>query len=196
MTRPSAASSARAPSSIASLVAQTREAESAAAETHDLLSSLIAKSDELISRQREGLLEVARLSAELAEIEKRRAVLKSALASQKSKLLITAAETAEVNQLIEQAVEAGGQAPVASGASGNVALQSIEKIQAAVFALTEKCLSSQTLTVGQEDADALICTVSDVLEEAVKAGGAQEAPEDTIRRQSYVISALLPQPDE
>jgi hypothetical protein len=193
MTRPSPA---RGPSSITSLVAQVKESETAATEAHDLLAALVTRSDELIARHREGLLEVARLSAELAEIEKRRAVLKSALASQKSKLLITAAETAEVSQLIEQAVEAGEQAPIASGASGNVALQSIEKIQAAVFALTEKCLSSQNLTVAQEDADALICAVSDVVEEAVKAGGALEAPEDTIRRQSFVISALVPPPEE
>jgi hypothetical protein len=189
MTRPP---SSRAPSPIASLVAQTRDAETAAARQQELLTSLIARSDELISRHREGLLEVARLSSELAEIEKRRAVLKGALASQKSRLLITAAETADVSRLIGQALEAEGEAAPA----GSAALQPIEKIQAAVFALTEKCLSSQNLTVAQEDADALVCTVSEVLEEAVKAGAAQEAPEDTIRRQSYVISALLPPPEE
>jgi hypothetical protein len=194
--RSSSATAARAPPSIASLVAQTREAEASATEGHETLTALLAKSDDLIARHREGLLEVARLSAELAEIEKRRAVLKSALASQKVKLLIISAETAEVSQLIERAVQPGDQAPISAGLSGTIALESVEKIQAAVFALTEKCLGSDRLTVAREDAGALICTVSDIVEEAVNAGGAQEAPEDTIRRLSGVIAAIAPQPGD
>jgi chromosome segregation ATPase len=183
-------------SSIDSIIAQLKEAESAATEGTDALSSLLARSDALISRHRDGLLEVARLSAELAEIEKRRSVLKAALASQKTKILVTAAETAEVNRLIEAAIDSGGQEPIASGASGAAALQAIEKIQAAVFTLTEKCMQSEKLSLGPEDADALVCTVSDVIEEAVKNGSVVEAPEDTVRRQGHVIAALSRSGDE
>jgi chromosome segregation ATPase len=107
MSRFPPAPASRGPSQIASLVAQAREAETTATENHDVLTSLVSKSDDLIAQHREVLLEVTRLSAELAEIEKRRAVLKNALAAQKTTLLITAAETAEVNQLIEQAAESG-----------------------------------------------------------------------------------------
>jgi hypothetical protein len=190
------ASAARSPSSVASFVTQVKEAETAATETHEVLASILAKSEDLISRQRESLLEVARLSSELAEIEKRRSVLKAALASKKAKLLIGAAETSEVIQSFEQAVESGGQSSVASSSAGTVALQAIEKIQAAVFGLTEKALRNDNLQADSDDANALISTVNDVIEEAIKSGGIIEAPADTVRRQSYVISALLPQSEE
>jgi hypothetical protein len=53
--------------------------------------------------------------------------------------------------------------------------------------MTEKCLGSEKPDV-VESASKLIGAVSDAIEEAVKAGGAQE---NTIRRQSYVIGSLV-----
>jgi hypothetical protein len=81
------------------------------------------------------------------------------------KLLVTAAETSEISQLIESSLEPGSQTPIASGTA---ALEPIEKSQTEVFALTEKSLSSEKLQVGVEDANALICTVNDILEESIK----------------------------
>jgi hypothetical protein len=64
---------------------------------------------------------------------------------------------------IQRSIETDSQVQIAAGVSGATVLEAIEKIQTAVFALTEKCLESEKLSVPLEDASALSCAVSDIL---------------------------------
>jgi hypothetical protein len=178
------------------MIAQAREQETAALEENERLKSLVALADSLIAKQRDALTDVARLCTELSAVEAQRSALKNRLASQKSTLLVAASEVAGVTVAVDQSLEGAAEAPISAGPAGAAALEAIEKIQAAVFAVTQSCLQSDKFTVQVGEANALVCTVSDIIDDVVKKGAAVEDTEDTVRRQSYIISAFVSQPEE
>jgi myosin heavy subunit len=178
------------------VIQRAKEEEATVQEENKRLKQILELQDQLIKKQRAVLLEVAKTSAELAEVEKQRAVLKAKLASQKSVLLVSASETAQVSSIIEKVIEASAPPPLSAGKSGEVTLNAIEKIQAQVFAVTETCMKDPNMSVSIDIANQLIFAVNDVLEAAIQSGAAEEPPEDTIKRQSYLISALVPPQEE
>jgi hypothetical protein len=189
-------SSAASASKFTTLIAQAREQEAAVLAENQRLKALLEQTDSLIAEQRAALLDVARLSGELVTVEADRSALKSRLASQKSVLLVTASQVAGVSAAVDQLLDGANQPAISAGPAGAAALEAIEKIQAAVFAVTESCLQSESLVVPVAEANALVCTVNDIVEDVVRKGAAVEDTPDTVRRQSYIISALVPQPDE
>jgi hypothetical protein len=181
--------------SFAALITQAREQERSATEENERLKGLVALQESLITKQREALLAVTSTSAELAEVEQKRTALNAQLSAQKSQLLIAATEFGDVSSAVSQAVEGSEPLPISAGKTGTITLEAIEKIQAAVFAVTESCLKSGQLAVSAGDANGLILAVNEILEEAISKGGAEEDPQDTISRQAHLISALLPATD-
>jgi myosin heavy subunit len=178
------------------IIQQAKEQEASVTEENSRLKTLAKLQDDLIQKQRSALLEVAHTSAELAEVEKQRTILKARLAAQKTKLLVAASEAAQASSIIEKVIEASSPSPIASSQSGAVALSAIEKIQSELFGVTDQCMKAQNLSVSPEIAGELVCSVNDIIEEAIRTGAVDESPEDTVKRQSYVISALIPQPEE
>lgn len=179
------------------IVQQIKEQEQFVTQENRKLKQLIAIQDALIKKQREGLLEVAKTAAELSAVEQERAKLRKKLNSQKTKLLVAAAESTDASSIIEQTLsESTPSESIANGATGTTTLKAIEFIQSGLFALTESCLKSQDLSVPPEAVNALISNVNDVIQNAIDSGVAKESPEDTIRRQSFVITSLVPEPEE
>jgi hypothetical protein len=181
--------------SFATLIAQAKEQEQSATEENERLKRLVALQESLVTKQREALLAVTNTCTELAEVEQKRTALKAQLSAQKSKLLIAASHFGEVSSAISQAVEGSNPPSISAGKPGTIALETVEKIQAAVFALTESSLKSGKLAVSAGDANALVLAVNEILEEAISRGGAEEDPQDTISRQAHLIAALLPATD-
>jgi hypothetical protein len=181
---------------LSNVIQQAKEQETAVTQENSRLKTLVKLQEELIKKQRAALLEVAKTSAELAEVEKQRSLLKSRLAAQKSALLIAASEGAQVSSVIDKVIEGANPSPISARQSGAVALAAIEKIQAELFAVTDQCMKAQNLAVSAEIAGELICSVNDIVEEAIRSGAVEESPEDTVKRQAYVISALIPPQEE
>ncbi|OHS95938.1 hypothetical protein TRFO_37932 [Tritrichomonas foetus] len=178
-------------------IAQIKETETMAREENAHIKQLIAIQDALIQKQRQILLDVAKTSSELLAVEIQRSQLKQKLGSQKSKLLVSSSESSEVNSLIEQTLsQPDSQPPISSGASGAAALKAIELIQQNLFAVTESCLKTEDLSAPAESLQSLIIDVNEIIQQTLKSGVAKETTEDTVRRQSFVISALVPPPPE
>jgi hypothetical protein len=164
-------------------------------EANEQLTRLASLQESLISKQREALLAVTTTCAQLAEVEQKRANLKAQLSGQRSKLLIAASQFNDVSSAVSQLAEGGNPAPISAGKTGAITLEAVEKIQAAVFEVTESCLKSEQLALSAGDANGLIITVNEIVEEAISKGGAEEEPQDTISRQQHLIAALLPVTD-
>lgn len=179
-------------SNIMAIVEQSKLQEKAIAEENRRLKMLSSIQDSLINKQRESIMEVAKTGQELQEIEKKRLALKKKLSDLKTKTLIASSETAEMTQIVEQIVNAD-QAPISSGEKGSEALKAIETIQSIMFGVTEKCLKAEDLSADSDSLSDLVSGISDVIESLVSSGNAKEDAEDTIRRQGYVISTMVPQ---
>lgn len=179
-------------SNIMAIVEQSKLQEKAIAEENRRLKMLSSIQDSLINKQRESIMEVAKTGQELQEIEKKRLALKKKLSDLKTKTLIASSETAEVTKIVEQIVNAE-QSPISSGEKGSEALKAIETIQSIMFGVTEKCLKAEDLSADSDSLCDLVSGISDVIESLVSSGNAKEDAEDTIRRQGYVISTMVPQ---
>jgi myosin heavy subunit len=177
---------------LSNVIQKAKEEETAVLQENERLKKLLTLQEELIKKQRAALLEVTKTAAELAEIEKQRTLLKSRLASQKSQLLVSASEAAQVSSLIDKIIEDSSPPPLSAGKTGELTLSAIEKIQAQTFAVTEQCMKDPNMSVPIDVANQLIFAVNDVVEAVIRSGAAEEPPEDTIKRQSYLISALVP----
>lgn len=185
-------------SSISSFIQQIKETEVAVREENERIKQLVAIQDALIQKQRNILIEVAKTSSELLEVETQRNKLKQTLSSQKSKLLISAGESSETNSIVEQTLSDPSSIPsVSNTESGAAALKAIELIQKTLFAVTEEALKSEDLSAPSDSVQTLVASVNDIIQRTIKLGHAKETAEDTVRRQSFVISSLVgPSPDE
>ncbi|KAH0793462.1 hypothetical protein GPJ56_002509 [Histomonas meleagridis] len=161
------------------------------------LKQLSQIQDALIDKQREILLEVVKTSKELIEVEQRRKEIKEMIEKQKHDLLISSAKAKNINSIIDKAIgDADHQAQVADGPTGIATLKIIEQIQNSLFTLTESCLDSQDLSVPEDKMKNLVSSVNEIIQNAIDSGFAKESPDDTIRRQSFIISSMVPQIDE
>ena len=182
---------------ISGMIQQIKEQEQIVTQENRRLKQLIAIQDALIKKQREGLLEVAKTASELAAIEQERTKLRNKLNSQKTKLLVSAAETSDASSLIENTLaQSGPTEAISSGATGAATLKAIEVIQSQLFSLTEACLKNQDLSVPPEAVSDLISNVNEVIQKTIDNGIAKESAEDTIRRQNFVITSLVPEPED
>lgn len=180
----------------ASIIQQIQQQKKYAEEEYQRTKQLTLIQDELIKKQRDTLLQIQQTSNELQQVEEKRDALKQKLASQKSKLLVAASESSDLTNLINDTI-ALDSPQIANTSSGATALKTIEAIQSNVFALTEECMKSENFTVSADGVDQLIVTVNKLIQDAIKDGSVKESTEDTIRRQSFVISSLVsPQPEE
>jgi hypothetical protein len=175
---------------VSALITQAREQEAAAVAQGERLGALAAEQESLIAKQREALLAASETSTKLAAVERQRSALKAQLAAQKSRLLVAAGEASTLTATLSQALEGGESRAISSGAFGSAVLEAIEKIQGVVFEVTEDALKDENLAVSPPSTSALICTVSEIIEQTLKRAGIDEDPEDTINRQSCVIQAL------
>lgn len=181
---------------IASIIQQIQQQKKLAEEEYQRTKQLTEIQDELIKKQRDTLLQIAQTSNELQQVEEKRDSLKQKLSSQKSKLLVAASESSDLTNLINDTI-ALDNPQIANTSSGTTALKTIEAIQSNVFALTEECMKSENFTVSNDGMDQLIVTVNKLIQDAIKGGSVKESTEDTIRRQSFVISSLVsPQPED
>ena len=185
-------------SSISSFIQQIKETEAAVREENDRIKQLVAIQEALIQKQRNLLIEVAKTSSELLEVETQRTKLKQNLTSQKSKLLISAGESSETNSIVEQTLSDPSSIPsVSNTEAGAAALKAVELIQKSLFAVTEEALKSEDLSVPSDSLQTLVSSVNDIIQRTIKLGHAKETAEDTVRRQSFVISSLVgPSPEE
>lgn len=181
---------------LAAIIQQTKQQEQMALEENKRLKVLVSIQDALVGKERSILVEVAKTSTELQEVEKKRAELKAKLAGQKTQMLITVAESTEVSRVVERVVSATDQPSIASSNAGSMALKAIEGIQSSIFGLVSKCLESETISVDGDSLNELVVDVSEVVEAVVQNGGAEEKLEDTIRRQGYVLAAMVPGQEE
>ncbi|KAH0792493.1 hypothetical protein GPJ56_003670 [Histomonas meleagridis] len=182
--------------SINAILKEIREEEQVVTEENLYLKKLEQIQNSLLNSQREQLTQVAKLSSELAEVEDKRKALQEQLLSQKAKLLISASESADASGIIEHALQNSEQTPIGSQKIGEKTLSFIEIIQKSVFKITESCLKSDDLTASESDLKGLILKLNDLISNAVETGEIKEAPEDTARRQSYVISTLYSHEDD
>lgn len=181
-------------SSLMAIVEETKLQEKAVTEENRRLKMLSSIQNSLVSKQRETIMEVAKTSQELQEVEKKRLALKKKLSDLKTKTLIASSETAEVTKIIEKVVDT--EPSIVTGAKGSDALKAIEAIQSLIFNVTEKCLKAEDLSADGDALSDLVAGVSEVIESTISTGSAKEQSEDTIRRQGYVISTMIPQPEE
>ena len=181
---------------IASIIQQIQQQKKLAEEDYQRTKQLTMIQDELIKKQRETLLQIQQTTNELEQVEEKRDNLKQKLASQKSRLLVAASESSDLTNLINDTI-ALDNPQIANTSSGAAALKAIEAIQTNVFSLTEECMKSENFTVPTDGMDQLIVTVNKLIQDAIKDGAVKESTEDTIRRQSFVISSLVsPQPED
>ena len=181
---------------IASIIQQIQQQKKLAEEDYQRTKQLTMIQDELIKKQRETLLQIQQTTNELEQVEEKRDNLKQKLASQKSRLLVAASESSDLTNLINDTI-ALDNPQIANTSSGAAALKAIEAIQTNVFSLTEECMKSENFTVSADGMDQLIVTVNKLIQDAIKDGAVKESTEDTIRRQSFVISSLVsPQPED
>lgn len=182
--------------SINAMLKDIKEQEQVANEENRYLKKLEQIQSNILNSQREQLFQVSELSRELAEVEEKRKALQEQLLSQRTRLLISASESADASSIIEHALSSSEQIPISSKKIGENTLSIIESIQQSVFKLTESCLRSDDLTASGDDLKNLILQINDIISKEVVSGEIKEAPEDTARRQSYVISALYPHEGE
>ena len=179
---------------ITAVIKQIKETETVAREENEHVKQLISIQDSLIEKQRKLLVEVAKQSAELLAVEEKRNSLKEQLCSQKTKLLVSASEGSEGSSIIDLTLNQPDMTPaIANSASGRAALKAIEQIQQSLFTITDSCLKTENLTVSQDAIQALILETNEVIQQVLQTGAAKETSEDTVRRQSFVIAALVPQ---
>lgn len=180
---------------IASIIQQIHEQKEAAEEEFRRVKQISLIQDELIQKQRQTLTEIAETSFELEKVEQQRSALKQKLASQKSQLLVAASESSDLYSLINEAIDS--EPPlIASSSAGSAALKAIEEIQKDVFALTETCLQSSDFTIPQDSLTDVILSANNLIRTIVQNGNATESSEDTIRRQSFLISSLISPPED
>ena len=184
------------PTGIASIIQQIQQQKRLAEEDYQRTKQLSSIQDELIKKQRETLLQIQQTSNELQQIEEKRDALKQKLASQKSKLLVAASESSDLTNLINDTI-AQDNPQIANTSSGASALKAIESIQSNVFSLTEECLKSENFIVSNDGMNQIIINVNKIIQDAIKDGSVKETTEDTIRRQSFIISSSVsPQPED
>lgn len=183
---------------ISSTIQKIKEAEIACREENERVKQLVALQDALIRKQRSILKEVAKTSTELLEVELQRNKLKQKLASQKSQLLVSASESAETNSIIDETLNGSDIVPsISNSSSGSAALKAVELIQKCIFTTTEACLKTDDFTAPPESLQSLVSNVNQIIQRTVEAGLAKESSEDTVRRQSFVISSLIgPTPED
>ena len=161
------------------------------------LKQLLSIQDAVIEQERTALREVAATTKELMKVEEERAKLRAQLGSQKSDLLVACSESHEVENLVEKSLESeSGLSPISVTPAGRLALKVIEKIQGSILALTQLCLKSEDLSVPQDALTLVIEEVNQMIDDAVNSGIAKESPQDTIRRQAFVITSAMPPEDE
>jgi capsular polysaccharide biosynthesis protein len=175
---------------------QTKDREASLKDENRRLKSLSAIQDALLKKQRDALQEVTKGSSELEEVEKKRKALKEQLTALRTKILVSASESAELAGIVEQSLSGRDPMPIAAGPSGSIALRSIESIQQGLFHLVDSALKSDDLSVSAEDMSALIQAVSDVIAGSVDRGVVQESLDDAIKRQTLVIASLIPPPTQ
>ncbi|KAK8845003.1 hypothetical protein M9Y10_021178 [Tritrichomonas musculus] len=181
---------------ISSIIQQIQQQKKLVEEDYQRTKQLVSIQDELIKKQRDTLLQIQQTSNELQQVEEKRDSLKQQLATQKSKLLVAASESTDLTNLINDTI-AQDNPQIANTSSGSAALKAIESIQNSVFSLTEECMKSENFTVSADGMDQLIVNVNKLIQDAIKDGSVKETTEDTIRRQSFVISSLVsPQPED
>lgn len=162
------------------------------------LQKVLQIQNALIEKERNILVDVAKTSQELYEIEKKRAELKSKLSSHKTQLLVAASEAQEAMSVIQTTLADGPDSPAISETqSGKFALKIVEAINQNIFQLTEACLKSDSLSVDAGKLHEAINDVNSLIQKVIDADLATETQDDTIRRNSFVISNLVnSQPQE
>jgi multidrug efflux pump subunit AcrA (membrane-fusion protein) len=176
---------------ISAIIAQSKKQEENLTQENKRLKSILAGQDALIQKHREGLLEAAKASSELSDLEKQRANIKRKLAGQKSKLLVASSESSEVATIVEKSMDGDTTFPISNMKAGSVALAFIDKIEPEISALVAQCVESENLSIGDEELNRVIFSVSEALESAVNTGEIIEAPEDQVKRQALVIKSLM-----
>lgn len=181
---------------IAAMIQQIAQQEKAVQLENKRLTQLMSIQDALIQKQRGILADVAKTAQELREVEEKRAKLRAALTMQKTQLLVGASESQDASTLIEETLmQSESDTPISTGTSGKATLKAIDAIQAKMMALTQECLQGQDLSIPSDQLQQFIGDVSDLLQKLVDGGLVTESPEDTIRRQSYIIASMVPNDD-
>ena len=182
---------------IPEMIKAIQEQENITKEENQRLQKLLQVQEQLIEKQRNSLKEVAETSLELLKVEEKRKELKQKLHTQKTKLLVSSSEGSEVSSIIGEVISQQ-PAPTAMSKtpSGTTALKVIELIQKQIFGLTESCLQSKELSVQPEILRETVVKVNEVIDSVVNSGNVKESSEDKIRRQSFVITALVQQTDQ
>ena len=161
------------------------------------LKQLVAIQESVIEEERATLREVAATTRELMKVEAERAKLRAQLGLEKSDLLVACSGSHEVENLVEKSLESEtGLSPISATPAGRLALAVVEKIQGSIMALTQLCLKSEDLSVSQDALTLVIEDVNQMIDDAVNSGIAKESPQDTIRRQAFVITSVMPPEDE
>ena len=184
-------------SDAASILKQIAQHEQVVQLENKRLKQLLSIQDALIEKQRSVLCDVAAKAQELRKLEDEREKLRNKLNQQKTQLLVAGSESQDVSELIETVLGEDSVVPeVSESPAGENTLKVIEQIQASVFELTQACLNSPDLSVSPDQVTALITDVNNMIDEAVNNGLAKESPEDTIRRQSFVITSMIQEPTD
>lgn len=189
-------SKSQAPPKMDEMIQRINENEKKVTEENAVLTKVSQYQQELIERQRQLLKDVAQTNAELLAIEQKRAELKSKLSSQKTALLVAASEAQETSSIIRSVLENAPDTPMSSTKSSQMTLKIVDAISQSIFQLTESCIESQNLSIDSSKLQGTIADVNNLIQKVMDAGLAQESSEDTIRRQSYLISALVQTKDQ
>lgn len=189
-------SKSQAPPKMDEMIQRINENEKKVTEKNAVLTKVSQYQQELIERQRQLLKDVAQTNAELLAIEQKRAELKSKLSSQKTALLVAASEAQETSSIIRSVLENAPDTPMSSTKSGQMTLKIVDAISQSISQLTESCIESQNLSIDSSKLQGTIADVNNLIQKVMDAGLAQESSEDTIRRQSYLISALVQTKDQ
>lgn len=177
---------------VSNMIQAIADNEKAVKAENNRLKQIYAIQESVMEKQRQLLKEVAKTSAELLEVERKRAELKEKLASQKTSLLTASAEAQEVSSIIEEIlVNAPPPLEMSKTPSGNLALKVIETVGQNISEITNMCINSQNLSVPADHLNQAVVTLNELIQKLVDANVAIESPEDTINRQSFVISSLV-----
>lgn len=177
---------------VSSMISAIANNEKLVVEENSRLKQIYAIQEALMEKQRKALKEVAQTSAELLEVEKKRAELKEKLASQKTQLLTSSAEAQEVSSIIEEILNNSPQpTPIAETNSGNIALKIVETVAKHVSELTDACIKDKTLCAPASNLQDIIMVTSQLIQKVADADLIKESSQDVINRQSYVISSLV-----
>lgn len=163
---------------------------------NEKLKKTLAQVDKLIAVHQTGLLEIAKTSAELEQIEKKRAEVKERLHRQKIQAYLDMTKSFNTSNEVKSVLETKTKACPDQGPMGKARAECIMKIQKAFIDLVQSSIDEQDSEAIEDRLCDFIVSTSDTIQEAIDCGAVLEPPELTQRRQDMVIRVLAGDSDD